>query len=333
MRSRKFFAGWESPVKDAAIGRKRNNMKRIAIFAAGLLFAGCGASYQVGHEPDEIEIQQGYQEVGNRAVTLMLVDGTEYEGCFTALATDTLQFQWDDFDIPIFVTVGQVHSVTTHPDKVLPTFVGVIAGGALGAVIAYSTTPDRNIDRVINSPNIRDIAVGGGALLGAFIGGGIGSQIPSPTKVTFTRFEDPDIPGKSEIPIALIVPDISEKDGYAQCVSAGRIVRLPMEQVTIERTDGAVVIHASQKAILSRPPDSTVQEAPGYRAGARNATINVSTISADPDGFVTVVLGGKTIRLASREVKIEHTASGVKISTTPEVFRAAGLDLEQTKEH
>ena len=118
-----------------------------------------------------------------------------------------------------------------------------------------------------------------------------------------------------------------------QFVSADRIVRLPTDQVTIERTDGAVLIHASQKTILSRPPDSTVQEAPLYRAGARNATITVSTISEDENGFVTVVLGGKTIRLASREVKLEHTASGVKISATPETFRAAGLGLEQTEEH
>ena len=164
-------------------------MNRIAIFGTALLFVGCGASYQVGHEPDGIELQRGYLEVENGAVTLMLMDGTEFEGCFTALATDTLQFQWDDFEIPIFVTVDQVHSVTTHPDKVLPTFVGMIAGGALGAVIAYSTTPDKKIGGVINSPSTRDLAVGGAAVLGAFIGGGIGSLIPSPTKVTFTGFE------------------------------------------------------------------------------------------------------------------------------------------------
>lgn len=301
-------------------------MYRMMVIAMALVVTGCGASYLVGHGPDDPGLERAFEEIKDRTVTLTLVDGTEFEGNLTALAHDTLQFHWNDFGLPILINARQLRSVTTRPNRILPTFAGILVGGSLGALIGAAAAPNGH-HAAYEIISEHDIAVTVGAILGASIGGGTGNALSAPTEVTFTELESRDLPIVARETIVFVVPEICFKGSYVEFVSSDGMVNLPENQIQIERMQGRILVHASPVNIQSRPSDTHLRGIPLYLKNARHAAVTVPEISEE-GGFVSFSLGGKSIRLSSREVKLERTASGVVITAAPETFRAAGLNLE-----
>ncbi len=311
-------------------------MYRMVLLIVTLILTGCGASYQVGYGPGRVQVQEAFHKIEDKTVRLTLVDGTEFEGTPARLAHDTLQIQWEDIDVPLLVQVPQIRSaVTVNRYAAVNMFLGGLVGGCVGGLIGSSSKASSGHGSMeLLSPH--DAAVLAGVAVGITVGVVIGSAVSAETKVIFSELNTAPLSAAGK-PVTLVVPTVSEKDGCVQFTSGDKIMTLPRETVQLERTASGVSVVTTSRVILSHPPDMVIpdlsdstenQRPPSeYREKDRHVAIVVPAISEE-EGFVSFPCDGKTIRLPGQQVKVERTASGVKISTTPEIFREAGLDLE-----
>jgi hypothetical protein len=191
-------------------------MKKLMFLAMVLTLAGCGSTYEFGHEPGQIhDPEASTLFVGNKA-TLKLRDGRVLDGQVKKLSDSTLEFLEYEQYTRVIVSKKEVHSVSMNGDWTWPSVIGTVAGATLGGCIGSSAeNKDRGPLDVINE---HTVGISVGVILGASVGWALGYAIAPKTIIMF--------------PAPRIVDT----------------VRLPGREVKLDRTANGVEVTASRRA-------------------------------------------------------------------------------------
>jgi hypothetical protein len=229
-------------------------MKTMTLILAVLAAVGCRTTYQVGDGPGDIGPRDAFEKLRGEEAMVTLVGGQITFGTLVGYAGDTLLFERPGRPAPIALPSRQVSSAAVQGSRTPGTLAGGVAGGFLGGFIGSQTT-DKKEKGVIDLVNEQKMGTVVGVSLGAVLGGIIGGYaVPNTIVVRFARGDSSaseavwaEEARRASQVIGLVVPVLREEGiTFVSFDYAGKMIRIPRRQVTLERRPEGVLIRATR---------------------------------------------------------------------------------------
>ncbi len=227
-------------------------MKHLTILALTLVLTGCGTTYEFQRDSGNVQVQEAIKEFTGEQATLELRDRVPFDGVITRVAGDTLEFQWDDLDIPLNVTLDQVRSITLDSKPFAPTGVGILVGATAGGFIGGKSVPyePRQGPEALGPNMNHALAIGLGVVLGGIVGGALGHVLTRSSAITFVPDEGAGGGTPHPESVAIFGQKVTSDGDYTHLIVSDKEVRLPKSDTVIENVSNGVVVHVPSRSLM-----------------------------------------------------------------------------------